>query len=102
MKKANIPSNEKSNNAHSVLGGALKKALDGFCVVLAFFKRIGSGIASWFKLHFKDDVAFLRRIFEKLHDADNVFIKEFKRTKEGIKRGFKGFFSFLSNESGTR
>lgn len=99
MKKANIPSNEKSNNAHSVLGGALKKALDVFCVVLAFFKRMGSGIASWFKLHFKDDVAFLRRIFEKLHDADNVFIKELKRTKEGIKRGFKGFFSFLSKKT---
>jgi len=102
VKKANKPSNGNKNNFPAMLGSALNFVVGVFRAVSAFFKKLGRGIASWFKLHFYDDALFVRKVISKIRDADNAVIKEIKRTLSGIKRGFKGFFNFFSKKKSRR
>ena len=75
MKKANKPSNGNKNNFPAMLGSALNFVVGVFRAVSAFFKKLGRGIASWFKLHFYDDALFVRKVISKIRDADNAVIK---------------------------
>lgn len=81
------------------LKSAPKAAKKLLLSALSFFKGIAEGTASWFKLHFGEDVDAIKRFVSNLRNSDNAVIRELRKTKNGIKRSCKGFFAFLTKKA---
>ncbi len=62
------------------------------------FKKLGS----WFRQHFGEDIAAVKRFFAKVRSADNKAINETKKFFSEIGRDFKAFFGLFSKDSRKR
>lgn len=77
----------------------LYKACSG---LFAAFGGAFGKLGAWFRLHFGDDIAAVKRFFAKLRSADNKFFAEVKGFFAAIGRDFKTFFGLFTKDSRKR